>query len=99
MGTREELQTLLKDLIGSGEVYNQPPSKLSYPCILYEHSNSDTKSADNYPYIYQKRWTISYIDRDPDSPIPDKIAKLQACVFDRHYIADNLHHFVFVMYF
>jgi hypothetical protein len=101
MGLRTELQTLLETIIGSGEVYFQPPPsfQMTYPCIVYGRSSANTSFADNKPYVYEKRYQITVYDRDPDSPIPDKVAKLPRCVFDRHYTADNLNHDVFTLFF
>ena len=101
MGTRTDLRTILKGLLGSDYVYFQPPPtvQMIYPCIVYELSNADTKFADNYPYHYEKRYTITVIDMNPDSLIPDKIATLPKCIFDRHYTADNLNHDVFNIFF
>jgi hypothetical protein len=101
MRPRTELHTLLKSLIGLGEVYFQPPSGLTmkYPCITYERSAASTEFADNYPYLYMKQYTLTVIDKDPDSPIPDKVAKLPLCTFDRQFKADNMNHDVFRIYF
>ena len=101
MGLRTDLQTLLEGVIGSSAVYFQPPPtvKMVYPCIVYERFATDTRFADNRPYRWKKCYKIMVIDRDPDSDIPDKVAVLPMCVFDRHYTADNLNHDVFTMYF
>jgi len=55
--------------------------------------------ADNDPYKYSKRYQVTVIDRDPDSIIPDKLAKQRLCTFNRAYQADSLNHFVFNIYF
>mgnify|MGYP001400307847 CR=1 FL=1 len=101
MADRTELQELLESILGSNAVYFQPPPtiQLVYPCIIYKRSNINTKFANNYPYKLAKEYTITVIDKDPDSIIPDKIAALQTCVFDRYYTADNLNHNVFTIYF
>ena len=100
MALRLDLHNKLVAILGSGRVYYQPPANLqmSYPCIVYEHDNSQTDFADNNPYLYTKRYMVMVIDRDPDSPIPDKIAKLPMCLFSRHYTSDNLNHDVFNIY-
>ena len=99
MASRLELHTVLKTLVEN--VYFQPPEtvKMMYPCIVYERSNADTKFADDRPYAYKKRYQVTVIDKNPDSLIPDQVAKLSQCVFNRHFRADNLNHDVFVMYF
>lgn len=98
---RKDLGEMLRDILGSSEVYFQKPSnvRMSYPCILYEHSSSDTQFANNNPYIVLKRYTITVIDTNPDSDIPDKVSKLPRCISDRNFVSDNLHHWVFNLYF
>jgi predicted transcriptional regulator len=101
MGTRLELQSLLETILGSRNVYFQPPPTLTmkYPCIVYNLDDMNTIFAGNYPYKVEKRYSLTVIDKDPDSEIPDKIALLQKCVFDRHFVTDNLNHNIFVIYF
>lgn len=101
MASRLRLQTILEGLLGSENVYFQPPStiRMLYPCIVYQRSYADTKFADNRPYSYQKQYQITVIDKNPDSLIPDKVATLPMCIFDRNFIADNLNHDVFNIYF
>lgn len=97
--SRLELHAILLTL--ADHVYFQPPEniKLSYPCIIYRRDSADTKFADNRPYRYKKRYQVMVIDQDPDSPIPDKVADLPSCVFERHYTADYLNHDVFNLFF
>lgn len=101
MGKRIELQRILENLLGSENVYFQPPSskKMSYPAIVYERSRIESDRADNLAYRLYKRYQVTVIDPDPDSEIPDRIAKLPLCSFDRHYTADNLNHDTFNLYF
>lgn len=101
MGTRVELQTLLEGLLGSRNVYFQPPASLvmKYPCIRYELSNIDTIFANNSPYKQKKMYKIVVIDQNPDSIIPDKVSELQLCIFDRRYSVNNLNHTVYNLYY
>lgn len=98
---REQLQLVLETILGSRNVYFQPPENLrmNYPCIVYSRDSADTKFADNNPYSYQKRYQVIAVDRDPNSATPDKIAQLPMCTFNRFYTADNLNHDVFNLYF
>ena len=98
---REALQTLFEEFLGSRNVYFQPPEsvKLNYPCIVYERSNVRTRSANNHIDLKHKQYTVTYIDEDPDSEIPDKLLELEYCSFDRHFTSDNLNHDVFTLYF
>lgn len=101
MGRRLDLQALLEGLLGSENVYFQPPSNLQmkYPCIIYARDNAKTEFADNKPYSYAKRYQVTVIDRNPDTDIPDKIAALPLSNLNRVFTAGNLHHYVFNLYF
>jgi hypothetical protein len=39
------------------------------------------------------------IARDPDTDIPDKFLQLPMCVLSRTFVADNLNHYVFSLYY
>lgn len=99
MGQRLELQTLLEAICPN--VYFQPPAdvKLVYPCIVYQRDDADTRFAANKPYRYETRYQVTVISRTPDSDIPLKIAFLEKCVYDRFYVANNLNHDVYTLYF
>ena len=98
---RLQLQSLLEELLGSGEVYFQPPpnTAMQYPSIVYKMDLAETEFADNLPYRRTKRYQVTIIDQDPDSAIPDKVADLPMCLFERHFTAGNLHHHIYNLYF
>lgn len=101
MAQRLDLHALLKDILGSDQVYFQPPPsvQMEYPSIVYRRDYELTRFADDKPYATKKRYQVTVIDRDPDSDIRDKIAQLQLCSFDRFYTSDNLNHDVFKLFF
>lgn len=101
MSHRIELQTLLETILGSRNVYFQPPAtlKMNYDCIRYERAKIDSVYADNGPYQLHDRYQLTLIYRDPDSELPRKIAALPMCSHERHYTADNLHHDIFNLYY
>lgn len=101
MGERSDLHTLLKNILGTDNVYFQPPPslKMVYPCIVYKRDSADTIFAGDKPYGYTNRYQVTVIDRNPDSAIPAEVAKLPMCIFDRFYTADNLNHDVFKLFF
>lgn len=98
---RLELQALLEELLGSKNVYFQPPAsiRMQYPAIVYKRDDIDNSFADNSPYRQQVRYSVTVIDPDPDSKIVAKIAKLPLCRYDRPYTSNNLNHDVFTLYF
>lgn len=101
MATRLDLQTTLETLLGSDKVYFQPPPDfmMSYPCIVYNRSNIRSSHGDNRPYKLENEYTITVIDPNPDSLIPMKVAQMARCVFDRHFVSDQLNHDVFNILF
>lgn len=102
MASRLELQVELETILGTKNVYFQPPEskKLIYDCIVYNRSNIASMKADNYNYINTNRYDVTYIYRDPDSEIPMKILEhFPYCTFSRHFVTDNLYHDVFSLYF
>ena len=101
MAQRLELQALLVDLLGSNNVYFQPPPtvQMSYPCIVYKRDSIQTDFADDKPYSIAKRYLVTVIDQNPDGTLIDKVAALPKCIHDRFYTADNLNHDVFRLFF
>lgn len=98
---RTELQVILEELLGSEEVYYQPPANvhMKYPAIVYSRYDLWANHADNQKYLTNVAYNLVVIDRDPDSEIVKKVAKLPFCQYGRHYTADNLHHDSFTLYF
>lgn len=101
MASRLELQSLLESILGSGNVYFQPPStlKMTYPAIRYMLNSIDNVRANNAVYVQNKSYKIILIDEDPDSEYVDEILKLPMCSFTTAYPSDGLNHWVFNLYF
>lgn len=101
MGKRTDLQDILEATLGSDNVYFQPPEtvKMKYPCIVYARSSGRTIFADDIPYRHKKRYTLTLIDKNPDTDILDKLINLPMCTYDRNYKAENLNHDVCNIYF
>ena len=100
MGSRIELQDLLENILGSRNVYFQPPASvhIDYDAIVYSRKNIENTFANNSVYKQNDAYEIIAIYEDPDSDLPKKLSKLPMCSFDRHYTADNLNHDVFTLY-
>jgi hypothetical protein len=101
MGTRIELQNVLIGILETDHVYFQPPPSLhmDYPCIVYKRDYRLIRYADDKPYSHKKRYQVTVIDKNPDSIIPDKIAELPMCSYDRFFTSENLNHDVFNLFF
>lgn len=101
MASRLNLQLLLENLLGSRNVYFQPPEsvKMKYPAIVYDLEDIDNAYADNGVYSSYRKYSVTVIDEDPDSPFIDTVVALPTCRFNRHYTSDNLNHWVYSLYF
>ena len=101
MENRLKLHQILIGLLGSKNVYFQPPEgyKISYDCIVYECTHITPTFADNCPYLLFPSYRITAICKHPDSDLPEKIARLPMCSHERHFTSGNLHHNVFHLYF
>lgn len=101
MASRLKLQTELEELLGSENVYFQPPSsvKMKYPAIKYSLSNIEIKHADDTSYNNKRVYELILIDSNPDSEFVDKLLQLPYCSFDRFYPSDNLNHYSFTLYY
>lgn len=101
MVSRLNLHEILCDILGSRNVYFQPPEsiKLQYPAIIYSLSSMKTKYAEDKVYSQKRGYTVTIVDKNPDSIISDKMSILPYCSFDRFYTANGLNHFVYTLYF
>ena len=88
-------------ILGSDNVYFQRPSSvvMQYPAIKYELNDISMDYADDRPYTTAKRYSVTIIDKNPDSILPDLMTALPFCSFDRFYTADNLNHWVFNLFY
>lgn len=99
--SRLGLDRILRDLLGSDNVYFQPPEsvKMKYDAIVYELDDIDARHADNVPYLTNRRYRVTLITKDPDNHLSDEIAQLPLTQFNRFYTADNLNHYVYIIYY
>ena len=101
MGRRLDLQALLESILGSDNVYFQPPAtvEMQYPAIVYERDAARTQFADNKPHRYTQRYKLTVIARSPDTDIHLEVAKLPMTTYERHFTAGGLHHDILNMFF
>lgn len=101
MNRRKQLHKIFANIEGVEKVYFQPPEsvKMVYPCIRYATNSDFNRRADNILYNHRIMYLVTVIDKNPDSIIPDALRVLPYCEFERSYIADNLNHWVFTIYY
>lgn len=100
---REELHEILCDILGSRNVYFQPPEsqQIEYPCIVYQLSNIWTVKADDAKYLKHKQYKVTIINEDPDdaAELAEKLLDMQYCRFENTFVSDNLNHYVLTLFY
>lgn len=101
MATRLELQSKLEELLGSRNAYYDPPEsiKMNYTAIKYSKIDIESTFANDKAYLLRPCYELIVIARKPDDPVIAKLLELPYCSYERHYVADNLHHDVLRIYF
>lgn len=101
MADRLDLQSLLEELLGSKNVYYQPPetTKMQYDAIRYSKKNIRMTYANGSKYSMRDCYELMVIAKRPDNPVIKKLLALPYCSYDRHYVADNLNHDVLTIYY
>lgn len=100
---RLELQKKLEKVPNVAAAYFQAPStvKMVYPCIRYARTDIEPLYADDSTYIHKWQYTLTIIDPDPDTNIPDYIiSNFPYCSLNgRPYTVDNLNHYILTLYY
>lgn len=102
MARRLDLHEKFCDLLGTRNVYFQPPEsiKIKYDAIVYKVQDRNDLRADNIQYRNLVGYEVSFITRDPDSNKPDTILQsFEYVTHNRTFTVDNLHHEVFTIFY
>ena len=99
MHNRLNLHEVFCDILGSRNVYFQPPPsvKMNYPAIVYSRDEINNTFANNSVYNQSLLYQVTVIDKDPDSEIVMKVSRLPACKHNSSFQSDNLNHDVFTL--
>lgn len=101
--SRELLSQKLREALpGIKNFYFTPPNgtQMHYPCCIYELVGDSRNYADNIPFLRANRYTVTIIDKNPDSDYSDRLMDaLPYCSFDRKFTMDNMNHFVHTLYY
>lgn len=96
---REQLHEVFCKILQSRNAYFQPPEsiKMNYPAIVYELADIPSLYANNGVYLSGRKYTVTIIDKDPDSSLVGKVSALPTCKFSRSYKAEGLNHWSFTL--
>lgn len=105
----------LKDLLGTDEVYFQTSDDagitddgdryiftgIEYPCFIMKRTSAYQPKANDKTYLFRPAYEVTYINRDePDPEMLYEVGRhFSLCNYQRHFVQDNLHHDVWVIYY
>ena len=94
---RQILQSKLEELLGSRNVYFQPPATIhmKYPCIVYEYDHQIIRHADDLKYLKWDQYNVTIISPYALLEVMNDLEEETYCRFDREYVADGLYHYVY----
>ena len=98
---RAELQTKLEEILGSRNVYYQPPDgkQIMYPCIIYSLSRVDIMRADDQAYQKYVCYYVTVMDKKPTSDIYDQILdEFPMSRLERTAVTDKINHWYMTIY-
>ena len=74
---------------------------INYPCFIMERTNAYQPWANSRNYLFTPCYQVTYINRDePDPDMLERVMQRFAyCRYQRHYVRDNLHHDIFMIYY
>lgn len=98
---RLELHERLCDILGSRNVYYNPPEsiKMQYDAIRYSLDVNSVNHADDVKYSIKRCYNVIVISRKSDPEALDKILELPYSSLGRPYTVDNLHHYPITLYY
>lgn len=102
MERRYKLNEALQKVLGSNNVYFEPPEnlKLNYDCIIYKRNRAKKFRADNKRYINHEFYELLIISKNPDNHIADELEKsFEYCEHQRSFTTNGLHHSVVYLYY
>lgn len=100
--SRKELGKKLREILGTDNVYFQPPNntKINYPCIIYNKERQKIGNSDDIHYLVFDKYEVLVIDRNSDSEIANNIcSSFDYSRVERHFVKDNLNQTTLTIYY
>lgn len=98
---RVDIQEKFKFLLGSNNVYYQPPAnlKMKYPAIVYSLDGLDVKHFDNTRLINKTCFSVTHIYRNENENLVETMLKnFEYISFDNRSIVDGIYNDHFTIY-
>jgi hypothetical protein len=99
MTNRLTLQNKLEEILGSRNVYYNPPEsqKMNFPCIVYNLSYIENINADNIKYLDYTTYKITVISKQVDNPAIKSILNLPMTKFSANFTKNGFYHTVIIL--
>ena len=96
---RDELHDMLVEILGSSNVYFNPPEslQLKYPAIVYHRNSIKNTHADDIPYFQTVSYQVTVIDKDPESETVTKLSMLPLVNHVNNFTSSGMNHDVFII--
>ena len=92
------IYTLLTEIVGENVYFNPPPNlTIKYPCVVYSINDILNKNASDKVYKQNIKYDCTLISKNVDDPLLKELSKINTFKYSRHYVADGLHHYAFVI--
>ena len=98
---RVDIQEKFKFLLGSNNVYYQPPAnlKMKYPAIVYSLDGLDVKRFDNRRLINKNCFSVTHIYRNESENLVETMLKnFEYISFDNRSIVDGIYNDHYTIY-
>ena len=98
---RVDIQEKFKFLLGSNNVYYQPPANLrmKYPAIVYSLDGLDVKRFDNTRLINKNCFSVTHIYRNESENLVETMLKnFEYISFDNRSIVDGIYNDHYTIY-
>lgn len=94
MTNRLTLHEQLVEILGSNNVYYNPPEtlKMNFPCIVYNLDFIEPTHADNIKYMDYTTYKITVVSKSVDHPAIRAILKLPMTRFSTRYTTNGFYH-------
>lgn len=99
--SRNDVQKLLEEILGSNRVYFQEPPNtgMQYPCIVYDFVRPFVRHANNKPYIVTGYWQIHHMYKSIKNDLKEKmIFATPYIAFDRRMKKDGVYNDYYTLY-
>ena len=97
--TRLTLHQALIDVLGSRNVYYNPPEtlKMEFPAIVYKLDFIEPIHADNKNYLDWTTYKIFVVSSKPDHPAIRKILNMEMTRYSTSYTREGFYHTVIIL--